>query len=305
MRKRGFFKPILGFILVGSLLGMAPAWAAPFRDCQDVCPEMVQVPAGSFIMGSPANEEGRYNNEGPQHAVQISYGMAVGRYPVTRAEFSAFVAQTGYDAANDCWGFNARGDVENIAGHKWRDPGFSQTGRNPVVCVTWDDAQAYALWLSRKTGHTYRLLTEAEYEYATRAGTSNARYWGESAVGQCQNANGADQTIAAALTFIDKSKIADCSDGYAFTSPVGNFQPNPFGLYDMLGNVWEWTQDCYNQSYQGAPTDGSAWQSGDCSQRVRRGGGFEDDPRLVRSAGRRSIPSVRKFNLGFRVARTN
>ena len=244
-----------------------------FRDCE-VCPVMVEVPAGSFMMGSPESEEGRFDVEGPQHRVTIGSPFAVGVYEVTFAEWDACVGAGG------CGGYRP-GD----------DEGWGR-GRRPVIRVSWDDAQGYVQWLSRETGEQYRLLTEAEWEYVARAGTTTARYWGDSESGQCRNGNGYDDYV-------------DCSDGYEFTAPVGSFQPNAFGLYDVLGNVWEWTEDCWNDDYSGAATDGSAWQSGDCSRRVLRGGSWNLDPWDLRSAFRfRNSPGNRLNYLGFRVART-
>jgi formylglycine-generating enzyme required for sulfatase activity len=190
----------------------------------------------------------------------------------------------------------------------WRDPGFSQGGNHPVVCVNWNDAKAYVRWLSQKTGKTYRLPTEAEWEYAARAGTSAPRYWGHDNSSGCRNANLADFSAASALNW-DKNnqqQVFQCTDGYVYTAPVAQFQANAFGLNDMLGNVWEWTEDCYNTSYNGAPTTGSAWLTGDCSRRVSRGGSWYVNPWLVRAASRdRVTASYRSNHLGFRVSRTN
>ncbi len=176
---------------------------------------------------------------------------------------------------------------------------------SPVINVSWDDAVAYAEWLSEETGWTYRLLSEAEWEYVARAGTQTARYWGEGELGQCRNANGFDRTAEAEVE--SPTVSAACSDGFGRkTAPVGSFLPNSFGLYDILGNVWEWTQDCWNESYSGAPTDGSGWQSGDyCARRTRRGGSAASGPVLLRSAGRswRATGNPNSIT-GFRVART-
>ena len=138
--------------------------------------------------------------------------------------------------------------------------------------MSWEDAQEYVRWLSREAGEAYRLLSEAEWEYVARAGTTTARYWGESESGQCRYANGWDQ-VASGESETER-QAADCSDGYTVMAPVGVYEANAFGLYDVLGNVWEWTQDCRNDSYSGAPVDGSAWRSGDCSERVLRGGSW-------------------------------
>ena len=177
-----------------------------------------------------------------------------------------------------------RGDLPN-------DRGWGR-GRRPVMNVSWEDARAYVQWLSRETGQRYRLLTEAEWEYVARAGTTTSRYWGQSEAGQCRYANGEDG-------------FGPCPDGYENTAPVGSFQPNAFGLYDVLGNVLEWTEDCWNGDYSGAPTNGSAWQAGDCSLRVLRGGSWGNYPRSLRSAFRfRNPVGDRNLSFGFRVART-
>jgi sulfatase modifying factor 1 len=140
-----------------------------------------------------------------------------------------------------------------------------------VVCVSWEDASAYVRWLSQKTGKRYRLLTEAEWEYAARADTTTTRFWGDDAHRSCDYANGADVAAAARLSDVSIGAHALCDDRYAYTAPVGSYRANAFGLHDMLGNVWEWTQDCWNTTYSGAPTDGTAWDAGDCSMRAVRG----------------------------------
>ena len=255
-----------------------------FSDCA-TCPEMVVVPAGSFMMGSPESSSDARPRERPQHRVTIGYAFAVGVYEVTFAEWDACVAAGG------------------CGGYRPEDEGWGR-GSRPVIHVSWEDAREYVRWLSRETGEEYRLLTEAEWEYVARAGTATARYWGERETGQCRYANGYDRTGQAELIFTWDP--ASCSDGYVHTAPVGLFEPNGFGLYDVLGNVWEWTQDCWNESYSGAPADGSAWSSGDCSQRVLRGGSWGNAPRDLRSAfrGRDSARDRDNRYLGFRVART-
>ena len=254
-----------------------------FRDDCIGCPEMVVVPAGSYMMGSPSTEEGRDDLESPQHLVTIGSPFAVGVYEVTFAEWEACMRSGG------CWGYRPE------------DEGWGR-GRRPVINVDWEDAQEYARWLSQETGKDYRLLSEAEWEYVARAGTQTARYWGTSESQQCEHANGADLD---ARQLKENWTVASCSDGYLMTAPVGMFQPNSFGLHDVLGNVWEWTQDCGNRSYSGAPTDGSAWQSGNCSVRVFRGSAWNDIPVSLRSAIRNAGPAAyREGNLGFRVART-
>ena len=238
-------------------------------------PEMVLIPAGSFTMGSPREETGRLDNEGPPRAVTIAKPFAIGKYEVTFAEYDRFVrAMTGRDSPDDVgWGREHR----------------------PVVNVSWQDAVAYAEWLSAATGQRYRLPSEAEWEYAARGGTTAAYWWGDAASREYAN-YGADECCGGQ---------ADGPDQWINTAPAGSFPANPFGLHDMLGNVWEWTQDCWNKNYHGAPVDGSAWESGDCSRRVRRGGSWGGLPNSIRSAHRAwNNPDDRQnFFLGFRVVR--
>ena len=273
-----------------------------FRDCPH-CPEMVVVPAGSFMMGSPPSEGWRRDNEGPLLRVTIGSAFAVGIHEVTRGEFGRFVSATGYwaDAEDDgCWsrGYNL---LLPARGRNWRSPGFSQTGWHPVVCVNWFHAHAYVEWLSGETGESYRLLSESEWEYVARAGTQTRYHWGDSSSSQCRYANGADMS---AKKHNSGWTVADCDDGYYRTSPVGSFAANAFGLYDVHGNVWEWVQDCWNDSYAGAPGDGSAWESGDCSRRVFRGGSWSFPPESLRAANRNGDrPTIRHDFVGFRVAR--
>ena len=269
-----------------------------FRDC-DACPQMVVVPAGSYMMGSPASEAGRADNEGPVHKVTIAQPFAVGVYEVTRGEFGRFVGATGYSTGDRCWTFE-NGEWEERSGRGWKNPGFEheQGETEPVVCVNWKDAQAYVRWLSDQTGEAYRLLSEAEWEYVARAGTTTARYWGESEAGQCRYANGADASTGFKWA-------VSCHDVHARTAPVGRYEANAFGLYDVLGNVWEWTQDCRNKSYAGAPSNGGAWESGECTRRVLRGGSWGNGPWDLRSAFRSgSTAGSRSDIFGFRLART-
>lgn len=291
--------------------------AESYRDCAD-CPLMVTVPGGSFSMGSSpsgissAVSEGAkaedIQNETPQHDVTVKqFAMSVTE--VTRDQFDAFVRATGHQAGGPCWVYSKTeyNFVESNA-NDWRDPGFSQGGNHPVVCVNWNDAKAYVRWLSQKTGKNYRLPTEAEWEYAARAGTATPRYWGWDNSSGCRYANLADFTTAGALNWNrnNQQQVFQCTDGYVYTAPVAQFQANAFGLNDVLGNVWEWTEDCYNTSYNGAPTNGSSWLTGDCSLRVTRGGSWNYYPWVVRSASRGRNPATSRLNLlGFRVSRTN
>ena len=221
--------------------------------------------------------------EGPQRYVTIEAAFAVGVYEVTFDEWDACARSGG------CGGLIP-------------DNGGWGRERRPVINNNWDDANAYVDWLSRETGEAYRLLSEAEWEYVARAGTETARYWGESPSGQCRYANGAD---AMALEQNPDWGTATCSDGHAGPAPVGSYEANAFGLHDVLSNVWEWTQDCWNERYAGGPVDGTAWASGDCSTRVSRGGGWDNGSERLRSASRSRDPVGERYNTGgFRVARS-
>jgi formylglycine-generating enzyme required for sulfatase activity/DNA-binding winged helix-turn-helix (wHTH) protein len=245
-----------------------------FKEC-DACPEMVVVPAGSFTMGSPANEEGRQSDESPQHAVTFARQFAVGRFAVTFEEWDACVADggcNGYRPADEGWG----------------------RGRRPVIRVSWSDAKAYLAWLSRKTGGTYRLLSEAEREYVARAGTTTPFWWG-SAIAASQADYDGTVTYAGGVKGENRQQ----------TLPVDRFEPNPWGLYQVSGNVWDMLEDCYHVSYEDAPSDGSAWTFEDCGARVVRGGSWLNPPRNLRAAHRGRVPpEARNPNFGFRVART-
>jgi formylglycine-generating enzyme required for sulfatase activity len=238
-----------------------------FRDCEQ-CPEMVVVPAGDCMMGSPATEKGRSDDEGPQRKVSIARPFAAGKYEVTFAEWDACVE------AGACK-------------HKPGDQGWGR-GRQPVINVSWEDVQAYVSWLSKKTSKRYRLLSEAEWEYAARAGTTTRYPWGDEPGTERANFGGSGSQWSGKQT-----------------APVGSFEPNAFGLSDMIGNVWEWTQDCWSGNYSGAPNDGSALESGDCGRRVVRGGSWCYVPEYCRSAFRFWLePGVRVNLMGFRLART-
>jgi formylglycine-generating enzyme required for sulfatase activity len=279
-----------------------------FKEC-DKCPEMVVAPAGSFTMGSSANEPGRVDNEGPQHRVTIATPFAIGRFHVTVDQFEAFVTQTGYNAGSQCFTWGIGKAEEQGAGRSWRDPGFPQLGSHPVVCLNWTDAKAYVEWLARNTGKVYRLLTEAEWEYAARAGTTTRYSFGDDEKDLCRYANGADQTanrdrVLSESLALAKRAVAPCSDGYVYTAPVGSFAANAFGLYDVHGNALQWLEDCWHENYQGAPSDGSAWTWGDCAGHVLRGGSWIDCPACQRSATRVWNANGRNNHFGFRVART-
>ena len=243
-----------------------------FKDCEE-CPQMVGVLSGSFTMGSPSDEGS--DDEGPQHVVHIGYRFAVGVYEVTFAEWDACV------------------DAGGCRGYVPDDEGWGR-GNRPVVNVSWDDAQSYVRWLSSKTGHRYSLLSESEWEYVARAGTTTPFYFGSTISTDEANYDG-NYTYGTGRKGVDREK----------TVAVGSFSANAWGVYDMHGNVWEWVEDCYNDSYVGAPTDGSAWESGDCGVRVVRGGSWINDPWFLRSASRDRSTTVNQFlsYYGFRVLR--
>jgi formylglycine-generating enzyme required for sulfatase activity len=268
-----------------------------FRECPD-CPEMLGIPAGSFVMGSPASEVGRFDSEGPQHVMRIK-AFALGKYDVTSAQFLAFLRETRYQpVACDTvlgmgWHAQAHGPVYT--------PSYEEPPKWPAVCLDWRDADAYIAWLNAKVRHLrpeltdgpgpYRLPSEAEWEYAARAGTRTARWWGEAIGVNNANCNGCGSKW-------DNRLLAD----------VDSFAPNPFGLYGVLGNAWQWTADCWHTNYKGAPTDGTAWTEKNCARRVIRGGSWNNLPEFVRSASRSgSVTDGGKYDYSslssFRIAR--
>ena len=285
----------MAFIFCAILLSGASSRAEEMlRECPN-CPELVVIPAGQFVMGSPEQEQGRFEAEGPQHHVTVR-AFALGKYPVTVDEFLAFLRDTEYQP-KPCnpmldlvWSSPGRGLAY--------PPGLSDSPHQPATCVSWQDAQAYIQWLNHKlhpqdsTPGPYRLPSEAEWEYAARAHTLTARWWGQEIGRNNANCNGCGSRW----------------DNQLF-APVGSFGPNPFGLYDMLGNIWQWTDDCWNDSYVGAPQDGAAWTSGNCGKRVLRGGSWSNLPRFIRSAARAALDlNGQSFDTasdaGFRLART-
>lgn len=279
MKRRNF--KIAAILAAGIALSAAAGTPATedreFKECND-CPVMLAIPGGSFAMGSPAGEVGRFDSEGPQHPVSIR-PLALGKFDVTSEQFLTFLKETGYQplACDPLLGLGWHSPGKGIA----HPPYVGEPPHWPAVCLSWTDANAYIAWLNRKvrqarpglvTGATgpYRLPTEAEWEYAARAGTRTSRWWGD-ALGQGNaNCNGCGSRF-------DYHVLAD----------VESFAPNPFGLYGMLGNAWQWTADCWHDSYVGAPADGSAWtQGGDCSRHVIRGGSWDNLPIFIRSAAR-------------------
>jgi formylglycine-generating enzyme len=274
------------------------------RDCAD-CPELVAIPAGEFIMGAEPGEEFYDPAQGPKHKVSIPRPFLMGRYEVTVREYGAFVRDSGYKPqGTDClhYDFTTHTWLAG-AGASWREPPiFPQQSQHPVVCVSWNDAQSYVAWLTGKTGKRYRLPSEAEWEYAARAGAAGPWLWGTKPEEACRHANVADEAARARL---DPDWIyRDCSDGMVFTAPVGRFQPNAFGLFDVIGNVWEWVEDCFVSTYERAPVDGSARVTAGCEQRVIRGGGWLSRPSDTRLATRGfNKAQNRIYAVGFRIAR--
>jgi formylglycine-generating enzyme required for sulfatase activity len=313
MRPNLLLTPVL--LLCADMSAAAPRAkiGEAFRDCRG-CPEMVVLPSGTFLMGAPENEKGSSALERPLHRVHVP-AVAVGRFDVTRDEWAAFVSATGRSTESGCAFTGRPGPLLDPKG-SWSSLGFKQTGRDPVVCVTWRDASDYAAWLSKRTGKHYRLLSEAEWEYAARAGTNTPYYWGDTPDHKFAN-YGPDEAYG--------KGVATGRDKWIYTSPVGSFPPNRFGLYDMSGNVLQFVADCLG-TYDKTPKDGRPYSRdiplkfvGDlaelsgtqsCSYRVARGGDWGDPPEEVRSAFRNFAPgpkstieTYRSGGLGFRVAR--
>ena len=286
---------------VGAAVG--PHMAAPlaaFRDCED-CPEMVALPAGEFLMGSPDGESERRNVEGRPRRVVIAKRFAIGRFEITMEQFSAFVADAGMVLGEQCReiisvsGVSARWGAPEGS---FRRPGFEITGKHPVVCMSWHDAQAYVAWLGRRTGKAYRLPTEAEWEYAARAGTKTAYSFGDDAAELCGYAKFADLASPFGWHGGCRSPIATYG-----AIPVGSFNPNPWGLFDMHGNAWEWVEGCWTPNAMEIPTDGSAFTRPGCEIGVIRGGSWAAGFGRTRAASRWPMPAAEHYqHVGFRVA---
>ena len=313
MRQRAFFASLLAVTAATIAHGQEspqspPEPGARFRDCPD-CPEMIVIPAGRFVMGSPQTEKDRFPQEWPEHPVTIARPFAMAVDAVTRAEYAEFVRATGRPDGTACKIYDAKYHAPNgsqlriAEGKNWRDPAFAQTDQDPVVCISWDDAQAYIAWLNARAGGSgggrYRLPTEAEWEYAARAGATTPYYWGEEISRDRVNYG------------LDEKKFAPFAKGadrWLYTSPVGSFPANPFGLHDMAGNVWQMVEDCWHGSYVLAPRDGSAWMSDTCKDRVVRGGSWYKPPTGQRHAmrGKNTAEDMRHglSEIGFRVVRS-
>ena len=248
-------------------------------------PEMVEIPAGSFRMGDLQGTGEA--DEKPVRKVEFKGPFAIGKHEVTFAEYERYLYAQGFKERN----FPS-------------DQGWGRE-RRPVINVSWDDALAYTRWLSKQTGKRYRLPTEAEWEYASRGGTTSTWFWGDDASQTCTYANVFDRGHEAEVRsrYTITWEPADCGDGYAETAPVGSFKPNGFGVHDTAGNVWEWVEDCYHESYEGAPLDGSVRIKDGCGLRVVRGGSWGGDPGGLRASNRNGVrPGTRDSSLGFRLA---
>ncbi len=269
---------------------------------------MMHLPAGRFIMGVAVDEEDREQlaesfrgRSEPRRTLEVA-AFSIGIHEVTRGQFRRFVDATNY-RAEGCFVWAGSEFVER-SDRSWRHSGFPQEDDHPAVCVSWNDAQAYVRWLGEVTSRRYRLPSEAEWEYAARAGNDSIRFWGDDPLLACRFANGADDATATWASSAIDGGVHSCNDGNAHTAPVGRFQANAFGLHDVLGNAAEWTQDCWRPDYRDARVDAVAVATGDCAMRVVRGGAWDEGPAGLRVAYRVGSPTtVRVYGRGFRVAR--
>lgn len=301
---RGRVAPLAGsFLLLLSVAACSSERLAGerFSDC-DGCPEMVVIAPGSFSMGFDGGEPERY--EGPVRQVNVVRAFAAGRTEVTVGQYRDFVAATGYEAAMGCFAWDGK-VAEMIDDANWEKPGYGRelSADEPVVCVDWDDSKAYVDWLAEKTGKNYRLLSEAEWEYAADAGSEAIYPWGDDPNAACTYANVFDLDAADAISDSPLTPV-DCRDGHAKVAPVGSYPPNAFGLQDMVGNVWEWTADCYVMPYPDGPLDGSPVTAADCDRRSVKGGSWVTGVTRQRPTFRGRDPEDRSSRVfGLRVAR--
>ena len=282
---------------------------------------MVVIPPGQFIMGTADSEPGRLGNEGPQREVTIARAFAVSKHEITVGQYRQFSADTNRGIKNNnCVVVTGLRGGEPVRGKSWDDPNYDQGDDHPVACISWNDSQDFIAWLAEKTGKGYRFLTEAEWEYAARAGTSTRYHFGNDEKELCDYANVPDLTAKVEMAKNEGWSpwlYVECNDGYGIQSaPVGSYKPNEFGVYDMHGNVWEWVEDCYYANFIDGPKDGSARLSADDCVRVVRGGSLSAPVAASRSAmrfgGETELrgPAAEKapkewhnFNLGLRIAR--
>ena len=282
-----------------------------FQDCKS-CPEMVVIPAGEVQIGSHLDEIGRKKGERKHVMAKIANPFAMAASEVTLGQFRVFMEETGYksnvpiykgEPLIGCNYYDGKG-YGYIAEHNWKNPGYPQREDAPVVCVSWSDASAYAAWLSKKTGRSYRIPSAVEFEYASRAGSSTPWFWGTDPAQACDYANIGDRTLADRYP---KRPSFPCDDGYLYTAPVKRFKPNAFGLYDMVGNAWEWANDCFVSNLDTMPTTGASDKGTEeeCTFRTPKGGSWISGISWSRAAVRsRDGADYKSFMLGFRVAAT-
>ena len=303
----------LGFSFLACLLlnaVYAPAEPVIVKDCES-CPELVVIPAGgTFVMGAEKAEglawgmpELMAAQEAPVATITIARSYAIGRTEVTRGQFAEFVEETGFVTLEGCSHLAAEG-WPTQPGLSWRDNSIGGSDDHPAPCLRRAEMLAYLDWLSVRTGQTYRLPSEAEWEYAARANSKFPAFWGEDWTQACVFQNGADRSFVEVAPDIPYDQFADCDDGYAFTAPVASFEPNAFGLYDVGGNVSEWTADCYATGHANAPADGTPYDMRPCGAWVAKGGSWAGFPGLLRVATRLPIRAESAGSgFGFRVAR--
>lgn len=313
-------KPVVKAQLTGTKVDISTPAGTPFKDCrEDFCPELVVIPKGEFLMGGNLKEQEQQQPspqsrpwELPQHQVTIQQPFAMSAYETTVQQFQAFQKETGWEVRG-CRNWEVRNNTFGMYYREDLSPshvGYEQGPKDPVVCVRREDGQAFAAWLSQKTGQKYRLPTEAEFEYALRGGTTTAFFWGDdlNRTQACQFANVLDQSTVNAIPQVKSWAVFNCNDGYGYTAPVGSFKPNPFGLYDMSANAREWVEDCWHENYVGAPSTDKVWgkeNNGECHFPVLRGGSWIYNVPNVRSAYRNAyLSSQARSNMwGFRVVR--
>ncbi len=298
----GFLFAAITFILL--VTGASRDAAASGRESafteKSVDMDFVSVPRGCFQMGDSFGDGEK--DEKPVHEVCVD-GFSMGKYAVTVGQFRTFVNATGYrteaEKGEGCLAIDKQGQWSRQPSATWKNPGFSQDDSHPVVCVSWDDAISFNKWLTSK-GRTYRLPTEAEWEYAARAGTSSRNFWGNSVDEACKYANVTDR--AASKAQFVRLSAHNCDDGFVFTAPVGSYRPNPFGLYDMMGNVWQWTGDWYGESYYSVSPRNNPQGPLSGTRRVSRGGSWRSSSEHVRSSLRVHPPAGPSAGVGFRLA---
>ncbi|MBU6225374.1 MAG: formylglycine-generating enzyme family protein [Burkholderiales bacterium] len=263
------------------------------KDC-NYCPDLVGVPAGLALLGSLPDEKDRESDEGPIQKVLMK-AFAIGKYEVTKAQWRFFIEQSGYTTTQGCLTWVGDG-YDKPPKVNWKETGFAQTDDHPVVCVSWLDVKAYTQWLSKISQKSYRLPTEMEWEYVAKADQGLVPFPWPSGESPCNRANLADQSL---LRLYPNWRLVGCNDGFEFTSSVGSFAANPWGIYDLQGNVMEWVSDCYSSTIQVQP-----WKNSECIKRVIKGGGWDMTEKYLRNAYRgRAAAHISSTGIGFRVVR--